>query len=136
MSSIKKILVVDDDPEDRSIIEDGFMEVGMEASVQYEEDGEKALRFLRAAADDVRLPCLIILDLNMPRLNGTQTLRSIKADPRLQDITVLIYSTSLNPIEKEECLQLGAHDFIIKPVTYSESLKTVHYFKSLCEGLS
>jgi two-component system response regulator len=136
MSSIKKILVVDDDPEDRSIVEDGFAEVGFDASVQYEEDGEQALRFLRAAADNGHLPCLIILDLNMPRMNGTQTLRTIKEDPRLRNISVLIYSTSFNPIEKEECIELGARDFVIKPVTYAESLKTIHYFKSLCEELN
>lgn len=135
MSSIKKILVVDDDPEDRSIIEDGFAEVGMDTWVHYEENGEKALHFLRATADDRQLPCLIILDLNMPRMNGTQTLRAIKENERFKNITVLIYSTSLNPIEKNECIQLGARDFVIKPVTYSESLNTVQYFKTICEDL-
>ncbi|ANE50756.1 response regulator [Flavisolibacter tropicus] len=136
MKSIKMILVVDDDPEDRFIIEDGFAEIGMGDTVQYEENGERALSYLRAVADDGTLPCLIILDLNMPKMNGTQTLRAIKEDPRLRKITVLIYSTSLNPIEKEECLQLGAQEFIIKPVTYTESLKVVHYFKTLCDGLN
>jgi len=136
MSSIKKILVVDDDPEDRSILEDGFVELGINEAVKYEENGEKAISYLRAAVEEESLPCLIILDLNMPRMNGTQTLRSIKEDPRLRKITVLIYSTSLNPIEKHECLQLGAQEFVIKPVTYAESLKVVQFFKVLCDSLS
>jgi len=136
MKSIKKILVVDDDPEDRFIIEDGFAEIGLGSTVQYEENGERALSYLRSVPEDGKLPCLIILDLNMPKMNGTQTLRAIKEDPRLRKIAVLIYSTSLNPIEKEECLQLGAQEFIIKPVTYSDSLKVVQYFKTLCDGLN
>lgn len=136
MSSIKKILVVDDDLEDRSIIEDGFAEIGMDSAVQYEDNGEKALAYLRSAAEKDALPFLIILDLNMPRMNGTQTLRSIKEDQRLRKIMVLIYSTSLNPIERDECIQLGAQEFVIKPVTYTESLKVVQYFKSISDGLS
>lgn len=136
MSNLKKILVVDDDPEDRSILEDGFVESGINEAVQFEENGEKAISYLRAAAEEESLPCLIILDLNMPRMNGTQTLRSIKEDPRFRNITVLIYSTSLNPIEKDECLQLGAQEFVIKPVTYAESLKVVQFFKALCDNLS
>jgi CheY-like chemotaxis protein len=135
MNAKKRILVVDDDPEDRSIIEDGFAEVGLDNLVHYEENGERALSFLRTAAESGQLPCLIILDLNMPRMNGTQTLRAIKGEARLSNILVFIYSTSLNPIERDECLQLGAQDFIIKPVSYSDSLKTAQFFKSLCDDL-
>jgi CheY-like chemotaxis protein len=133
--SAKKILVVDDDEEDRFIIHDGFTEVGAEDIVHYEEDGERALQYLESCIAQKSLPCLIILDLNMPRLNGTQTLRAIKSDQRLRDIHVLIYSTSLNRIEKEECMLLGAEEYIIKPLTFSESLEKARYFKEVCEKL-
>jgi CheY-like chemotaxis protein len=133
MSELKKILLVDDDPEDRAIIDDGFKDVGAHHIAHYEENGEKALAYLENAFSKGGLPCLIILDLNMPRLNGTQTLRAIKEDIRFKHLHVLIYSTSLNPIEKEECMLLGAQAYIIKPVTYAECLKTAQYFKEYCQ---
>ena len=133
--SAKKILVVDDDEEDRFIIQDGFTEVGAEELVHFEEDGEKALEYLEHRYHQKDLPCLIILDLNMPRLNGTQTLRAIKNDKRFDEIHVLIYSTSLNKIEKEQCMSLGAEEYIIKPLTFAESLEKALYFKERCEEL-
>lgn len=134
--SAKKILVVDDDEEDRFIIQDGFTEVGAEDLVHFEENGEKALEYLENCYNQKDLPCLIILDLNMPRLNGTQTLRAIKSDQRFHNMHVLIYSTSLNKIEKEQCMQLGAEEYIIKPLTFAESLEKVKYFKNVCENLT
>jgi CheY-like chemotaxis protein len=68
----------------------------------------------------------------MPRLNGTQTLRIIKKDSRYKNIPVYIYSTSLNPIEKDECIMMGAQDYIIKPISYAESLKVAQLFKDKC----
>jgi CheY-like chemotaxis protein len=134
--SSKKILVVDDDEEDRFIIRDGFTEAGAEDLVHFEENGENALQYLENRYTKKDLPCLIILDLNMPRLNGTQTLQAIKSDQRFRNIHVLIYSTSLNKIEKEQCMRLGAEDYIIKPLTFTESLQKVKYFKEVCEKLT
>jgi two-component system response regulator len=134
--SAKKILVVDDDEEDRFIIQDGFSEVGAEDIVHFEDNGEKALQYLEDSYSQKDLPCLIILDLNMPRLNGTQTLRAIKSDERFNNIHVLIYSTSLNKIEKEQCMLLGAEEYIIKPLTFAESLEKVMYFKEVCQKLA
>jgi two-component system response regulator len=133
--SAKKILVVDGDEEDRFIIQDGFSEVGAEDIVHFEDNGEKALQYLEDSYSQKDLPCLIILDLNMPRLNGTQTLRAIKSDERFNNIHVLIYSTSLNKIEKEQCMLLGAEEYIIKPLTFAESLEKAMYFKEVCQKL-
>jgi CheY-like chemotaxis protein len=127
-----KILLVDDDPEDRSIIDDGFSAVGAEGIAHYEENGETALQYLESSFQAGNLPCLVVLDLNMPRLNGTQTLKAIKTDERFKNIAVLIYSTSLNPFEKEECMLLGAQSYIIKPISYAESLRTAEYFRDVC----
>lgn len=129
-----KILLVDDDPEDRAIIDDGFVAVGVSGIAHYEENGEMALQYLESSFRTGNLPCLVVLDLNMPRLNGTQTLKAIKKDDRFKNITVLIYSTSLNPFEKEESMTLGAQGYIIKPISYAESLKTAEYFKEVCQA--
>ena len=79
-----------------------------------------------------RLPCIVVLDLNMPRLNGTETLRLIRANDHLKDISVIIYSTSINPLEKEKCMRLGANDYITKPLSYKESTFTARKLLDLC----
>ena len=78
---------------------------------------------------------MVVLDLNMPRMNGTQTLRHIKKDDRFKNIPVVIYSTSLNNIERDECLSLGAHSYVIKPVTYRDTVATAQKFYDLSIGL-
>ena len=118
----KSILVVDDDAEDRLLLKDAFDEVHFGAETHFEDNGEKAIRFLQDCLKQDCVPQLVILDLNMPKLNGTQTLKWIKDQPELRHITVVIYSTSLNPIEKAECLALGAHSYLVKPITYKESI--------------
>jgi CheY-like chemotaxis protein len=75
---------------------------------------------------------LIILDLNMPRLNGTETLRQLKNDDRFNNIPVIIFSTSINPLEKEKCMLLGAHSYITKPVSLKESMDTAKAFLQFC----
>ena len=135
MSEIKKILMVDDDPEDRMLMQDMFKEIGAPGVVHYEESGETALSYLHKLSDG-ELPSVIILDLNMPKLNGTQVLRLLKTDERFKEITVIIYSTSVNHIEKEQTLKLGAHSYVIKPSSYEECLEKAKYFNNLSAVLS
>jgi len=134
MQQANKILLADDDLEDQSIIQDAFVDLGEANLVHYEENGELALKFLEQCYLNDSLPVLIILDLNMPKLNGTQTLQAIKDDKRFSKITVVVYSTTLNPLEKEKCMRLGARDFIIKPLVYTETISIAKYFKEICEN--
>lgn len=124
--------MVDDDAEDRLLLKDVFDELGYGHCIHFEENGEEAIRYLQGCTEGCSLPRLIILDLNMPRLNGRQTLEYIKREPRYRDITVIIFSTSLNPVERDECLALGAHSYIVKPATYSESVKIANTFYAFC----
>jgi CheY-like chemotaxis protein len=68
----------------------------------------------------------------MPKMSGTQILKALKEDSRFKHIPVIIYSTSINPLEKERCLALGAHAYIIKPVSFRESIETAHLFMEFC----
>lgn len=130
------ILMVDDDEEDRLLLKDTFEELGYGDCVQYEENGEKALAYLQQCIKEKkRLPCLMILDLNMPKLNGRQVLIKVKSEPLFQHIAVVIYSTSLNPVERDECLALGAHSYVVKPISYKESVAIVNQFHALCSEL-
>jgi CheY-like chemotaxis protein len=133
MNENKRILVVDDDEEDRMLIQEAFNEIGAPDVVYFETNGEDAITYLDSHPD--ALPYLIVLDLNMPRMNGTQTLRYLKDDERYKHITVIIYTTSMNPLERETCLSLGAHSYVVKPTLYQESLDTVARFHQLCEEL-
>ena len=121
MSAKKKILMVDDDAEDQMLMQEIFSELGVPDVAHYEESGEKALSYLENLSTE-ELPEVIVLDLNMPRLNGTQVLKLLKSNERLKDINVIIYSTSVNHIEKEQTLKLGAYSYIIKPSSYEDCL--------------
>ena len=126
------ILLADDDPEDRLILQDALESVRAGTILKYAENGEEMLAILASDYTD-KHPCLIVLDLNMPRLNGTETLRRLKNDHRFKNIPVVIYSTSINPLIKEECLTLGAHSYITKPVSFTESMEIAKVFIRLCQ---
>jgi CheY-like chemotaxis protein len=127
-----KILLVDDDPEDRAIMQEAIELVPGKDSYWFAEDGEDALSKLEDYYLTGHIPCLIVLDLNMPRMNGTQTLSHLKADERFCNIPVIIYSTSVNQMEKEKCMRLGAHSYIAKPVSFKESVDTASLFNGFC----
>src|SRR5687767_4439428 len=130
MITLKKILVVDDDREDHLILQDYFVEANLDNNVKFVENGQKALDYLETISSDEELPQLVVLDLNMPILNGTQTLLRIKQTPRLKNIPVIICSTSENETEKRKCLSFGAVEYVVKPMTFEEGLKLIRKFAS------
>ncbi|MGC1241912.1 MAG: response regulator [Chryseosolibacter sp.] len=121
---------MDDDLEDHLILQSFFKEAGLDDKVGYRENGQQALYFLEQLADDTALPRLIILDLNMPILNGTQTLLHLKKNVRFKNIPVIIFSTSENETEKRKCLSLGAVDYMVKPLTLEECRAIIRKFSS------
>lgn len=125
-----QIIFVDDDEEDHLILFEYFRDLGREKQVRFIRNGQEALRYLDAITDDTELPRLIVLDLNMPILNGTQTLMHIKKNARLKNIPVIIFSTSENENEKRKCLSLGANEYLVKPTNYGDGLKLVKKFSS------
>ena len=129
---VKKILFADDDAEDRFILQDAMDALHETDMLLFANNGEEAWQVLRKNFDHNISPCLIILDLNMPKLNGVQTLERIKRDERFNKIPVIIYSTSINPLEKEKCLKLGAHSYVTKPVSLNESMETARMFLTFC----
>ncbi len=122
------IIFVDDDEEDHLIMFEYFREVGKDECVKFIKNGQEALNYLNGIPDDAAMPCLIVLDLNMPILSGTQTLAQLKSHPRYRDIPVLIFSTSENENEKRKGLNLGAQEYIVKPTTYMDGFQMVEKF--------
>ena len=127
-----KVLLVDDDDEDKFIIKDAMDSLDAGDNMWYANNGEHALEILFSNFSNAVMPCLIVLDLNMPKMNGTQTLIRLKEDKRFMHIPVIIYSTSINRLEKEKCMNLGAHSYITKPISFNESLETAQLFLNFC----
>jgi CheY-like chemotaxis protein len=133
MEKVVKILLADDDLDDRYIIQDAFNAINLSHIPFLVEDGEKVLEHLaKIHNDEGTLPSLVVLDLNMPRLSGTQTLRELKSIEHYKDIPVIIFSSSLNVIEMHECRQLGALSYMVKPFTYEEYLLSAQHFYDFC----
>ena len=121
------ILLVEDDPGDVELTREGLAEGKMLAHLHTVDDGIKALRFLRREqpyGDAVR-PDIILLDLNLPRMDGRETLKEIKADARLRSIPVVVLTTSEAEVDILTSYDLGASCYIAKPVGFDEFMKVV-----------
>ena len=129
------ILVADDDPDDRLLLEDAFRDNSIENDIHFVEDGEELVAFLRREGrfEDQRghpYPGLILLDLNMPKMDGREALRQIKDDEQLRCIPVVVLSTSSAEEDIERTYFSGVNSFITKPVTYDDLLDIVRTLKT------
>ena len=137
MSQQKSIsfLIVDDDEDDRLLIEDAFVECEMANKRDYVADGVEMLQFLRAEGrwanrERAELPSIILLDLNMPRMDGRTALAHLKKDPVLRHIPVVVLTTSRSDEDKLRAYDLGATSYILKPVTFDAIIKLVQALES------
>ena len=112
--------IADDDPDDRMIIRDAFEENQFAKTLSFFEDGEKVLMQFETGLKhpDFKYPSLLILDLNMPKVNGLELLTQLKSNKKTRNIPVVILSTSKNNYDKEKVLKLGADEFITKPISF------------------
>jgi CheY-like chemotaxis protein len=110
-------LLIDNDVEDQEIFSMALKEADASIQCVCASDGPSALRKLNA--DHSFIPSLIFIDMNMPLMNGTRCLQEIKRLDRLKEAHIFIYSTAADPHAIEEVKQLGAHDFIAKPPSFS-----------------
>jgi CheY-like chemotaxis protein len=98
----RKILCVDDDPDDRNFLCAAVQKADPTIQVIEAHNGVEALDYLnKAKQEGITLPCLIVLDINMPLMDGKQTLVKIKSDPDLKDLPVVMFSTTSNPLDYE-----------------------------------
>ncbi|MFJ4922772.1 response regulator [Streptomyces sp. NPDC088725] len=117
------VLLVEDDPADAMLIEDALVERGMARTIDQVEDGVAALEYLR---DPARArPDLIVLDLNMPRMNGRELLAVLKDDAALGSIPVVVLTTSAAPDDIEDAYRQHANAYVTKPVNLDEFIHSV-----------
>ncbi|OQP60205.1 hypothetical protein A3860_34580 [Niastella vici] len=131
MSKKPHILIADDDQEDRQLLSAAFDEIAFGDWIHFLYGGGQVFQYLDALAEALEFPRLIVLDLNMPKIDGMETLKRLKNHPRYRHIPVIIFTTSPLALEKERCLALGASDFIKKPDSFTE-LKLVAQFLRTC----
>src|SRR5689334_15385984 len=119
MSTPKLLLCIEDDEDDCAWIEEAAKEADHKLVFVNKKNGREALMFLNRQKEHNYLPCLILLDINMPVMDGKQTLAAIKKDLAFQHIPVVMFSTSSTAADRLFCERLGV-EFISKPNQFAE----------------
>ena len=117
-AQVINVLMVDDNPDDIELTIEAFRESKKYFKVNVAQNGEEALNFLRKRGEfkNRANPDLLLLDLNMPRMNGFEVLEEINKDRILKGIPVIIFSISQNPADMERAKSLNAKLYLVKPV--------------------
>ena len=124
LAPIRPILVVEDSAEDFTALSRAFRKYALRHPVLRCEDGDQALEYLqgygRHPAWPKHLPAIVLLDLNLPGTDGPAVLQAMKQDPALQNIPVIVFTTSANSRDVNRCYGLGANSYLTKPLQYSD----------------
>jgi CheY-like chemotaxis protein len=124
------ILMADDDEDDRLMTRDALKESRLTNELRFVEDGEELVDYLKHTGKysgdaDTPRPGIILLDLNMPKKDGREALKEIKADPKLRDIPIVVFTTSQAEEDVYRSYKLGVNSFITKPVTFENLIKVM-----------
>jgi CheY-like chemotaxis protein len=117
------ILIVDDDQEDCELFQEAINNIDSAIKCWTARDGRQALQLL--TKDLIMPPDYIFLDINMPVMNGKDTLTEIKKNTRLRDVPVIMYSTTSDTREIQGYYKLGAYDFLIKPNNFNKLVEAL-----------
>lgn len=134
MNDSRPILIVDDDIVDAMTIKRALKDIKVSNRIDTAGNGEEALELLRDGSR--KRPCIILLDLNMPKMNGIEFLKIVKEDSALKMIPVIVLTTSQEEKDRMESFMNSAAGYMIKPVDYLqfvETMKTIDLYWSLSE---
>lgn len=134
MTIKKPFLLVEDDKVDAMTVKRALKEIHVTNSLVIVENGEEALEYLKNTNNEK--PGIILLDLNMPKMNGIEFLRIAKKDNDIKMIPVVVLTSSKEEEDKVESFNLGVAGYMIKPVDYKkfvEVVKTIHLYWTLSE---
>ena len=125
------ILLVEDNPADARLAVEAFRETNVTCGVDIVDDGIKAMQYLRREApyQASPRPDLILLDLNLPRMNGREVLAELKADVHLQQIPVVVLTTSAAAKDVENAYSLHANCYITKPANFDDFVDVIGTIK-------
>jgi two-component system response regulator len=125
---LQPVIIVDDNEDDFEAIARAFKKSGISNPITLYKTGREAVDFLIKAEEGIR-PALILLDLNMPGMDGRRVLETLKEDAKLKSIPVIIWTTSSNDRDINACYQMGANAYMQKPVTFEGILEAVKKLK-------
>ena len=130
MNGNRDILLIEDNPDDVELTRIAFAEAGSAQRLTVVSDGAEALDYLfargahagRTATD---LPAVVLLDLNLPKVNGREVLQAIRANPATRSLPVVVLTTSAEPFDVDAVYELGANSYIQKPVEFERFVEAV-----------
>ena len=134
MKGTKFVLLVEDDEVDVMSVKRAFSDLNITNPLYVKDNGETALQYL--LDNNNALPCLILLDINMPKMGGIEFLKIAKNNPLLKKIPVIIFTTSKEEKDRIESFELGIAGYMIKPVNYKQFvdvIKTIHLYWTISE---
>lgn len=120
-----EILLVEDNPDDVELTRIAFAEAQLESRLTVVRDGAEALDYLFARGDYAdragsKLPAIVLLDLNLPKVDGREVLQAIRANEATRSLPVVVLTTSTEPFDVEASYELGANSYIRKPVDFEQ----------------
>lgn len=129
------VLLVEDNPDDIELARLAFAEAGVEHPLEVVRDGAQALDYLfargaHAGRDRDDLPALVLLDLNLPRLDGREVMRAIRAEPRTRALPVVALSSSAQPFDIDASFASGADSYLQKPVDFARFIEDVRRLRA------
>ena len=127
----KFILLGEDDADDQEMLKEVFKSIDIAFVLFFVNNGKEIISALEKLKDD-QMPCLIVLDYNMPGLNGADILRELSTNERYKNIPKVVWSTSGSEKFRNICLELGAVDYVIKPNNVVGLEEVARYMLSLC----
>ncbi|ATD66448.1 MULTISPECIES: response regulator [Luteimonas] len=124
------ILLIEDNPDDAELTRIAFSEAGIDSQLVVVGDGAEALDYLFArgaheARNAADLPSIVLLDLNLPKLDGREVLQALRANPATRGLPVVVLTTSTEPFDVEASYALGVNSYIRKPVDFKKFVEVV-----------
>jgi CheY-like chemotaxis protein len=136
MRNTKPILLVEDDRVDAMTVQRALKDLKITNLLVHKLNGEEALEYLKGGDNGNGKPCVILLDLNMPRMNGVEFLKIIKVDDEFKKTPVVVLTTSREQQDKIESFNLGVAGYMLKSVDYKgfvETIRTINLYWTLSE---
>ncbi|MGR9052372.1 MAG: response regulator [Gammaproteobacteria bacterium] len=127
MNDIQPILLAEDDEVDIMTVRRSFKKIGVLNELVVVNDGEQVLHYLKHPKQG--LPCVILLDINMPRMNGHECLKQLKAHQLFKNIPVVMLTSSKERHDVDRCFDLGISGYILKPVEFDKFIDAVQVLK-------
>jgi CheY-like chemotaxis protein len=124
MNQLKPILLVEDSKNDVELTMAALQESSIVNPVIVLRDGAEAMAFLQNL-DAASIPIVVLLDIKMPKMNGMEVLRAMKADDKLKQVPVVMLTSSREGPDINECYRLGANAYVVKPVVFDEFFQAI-----------